>query len=318
MSAGTSKGGGVGLRGLRTRTVSGVFCGACAIGIIGLSATAGGQPTITDDTLLRIASWNLLDAVGAGVLKREKQSQKRWRNTFGAERRIASRPKIGGDILSADIVLLQGVKSIQEVRQIFPARYWKLILSRQLLRQSRGRINAETVLGGDLTTTAVAVRYQRGLRVTGYEHLLDLGAKPIADGQTTQSNGTETRKDDQAAGNETSEKPTPTAGMALRIAHMRNNFWVVSVVLPDACRIGSGACQSADELTKWADQKRKLGLGVIFGGRLHHSLRQAGPSGTCAEQEIVADRTLTAEAGADAIAGCVAFVELKPRPASAL
>ncbi len=317
MSAGISKGCGAGLHRPWPCTMCGLFLGALVSVTTGFSRHAEAQPTITDDTLLRIASWNLLDAVGAGVIKREDQTQRRWRNTFGAERRIASRPTIGGDILGADIVLLQGVKSISEVRQIFPSRYWKLILSRQALRQNRGRINADTVLGGDRTTTAVAVRYQRGLRVTGYEHLLDLGAKPETDGQTPRDNAPESREATGALQSGTSEKPAPPAGMALRIAHRGNNFWVVSVVLPDACRIGSGACLSADELIKWANGKRKLGLGVVFGGRLHHSLKKAGPTGTCAEQEIVADRSLTAEAGADAIAGCMAFVELKPRSASA-
>jgi hypothetical protein len=318
MSAGNSNGGGAGLRGPRRRTMFSLAGGTLLLGIAGLTVTAGAQPTITDDDLLRIASWNLLDAVGAGVIKRKKRVQKSWRNTFGAERRIASRPKFAGDKLGADIVLLQGVKSIREVRQIFPARYWKLILSRQVLRQNRGRINADTVLGGSRTTTAVAVRYQRGLRVTGYEHLLDLGATSEKDADTAKPNAAETQEAVPAPRTATAEKPSPPAGMALRIAHGRNNFWVVSVVLPDACRLGNGTCRSADELTKWADGKRKLGLGVVFGGRLAESLRQAGPSGTCAEQEIVADRVLTAEAGADAIAGCVAFVELTRRPASAL
>ncbi len=317
MSGGISNGG-AGLRGAWRRTTFGLFVGAFISGFVGFSETAEAQPTITDDHLLRIASWNLLDALGAGVLKREKRVQKSWRNTFGAERRITSRPTFAGDKLGADIVLLQGVKSIREVRQVFPARSWKLILSRQVLRENHGRISAETVLGGSRTTTAVAVRYRRGLRVTGYEHLLDLGANSEKEGETAQPNNAETLATVTDPRTSTAKKPSPPAGMALRIAHGRNNFWVVSVVLPDACRLGNGTCQSADQLAKWAEDKRKLGLGVVFGGRLAESLRQAGPSGTCAEQEIVADRVLKAEPGADAIAGCVAFVELSPRSASAL
>lgn len=305
MSAGIGNDGGAGLFERWPQKTIQLAGGVLLLGFIGLAAPLGAQPRITEDGLLRIASWSLLDAVGAGVIARKKPVERSWRNTFGSERRIASRPAIAGEKLGADVVLLQGVKSIQEVRQIFPARDWKLILSRQVLRQNRGRINNDTVLSGNRTTTAVAVRYQRGLRVTGFEHLLDLGVIPDSKGARPEP-ATTAKKPSR-----TGPQPAALAGMALRLIYLGTTFWVVSVALPNDCRIDPGKCRSADQLVKWAEDKRTKGLAVVFGGQLHAELRKAGPSSACADQEIVADRILAAEVGAEAIAGCMAFVELK-------
>ena len=158
MSAGIGNDGGAGLFERWPQKTIQLAGGVLLLGFIGLAAPVGAQPRITEDGLLRIASWSLLDAVGAGVIARKKPVERSWRNTFGSERRIASRPAIAGEKLGADVVLLQGVKSIQEVRQIFPARDWKLILSRQVLRQNRGRINNDTVLVSNTFWTSASVQ----------------------------------------------------------------------------------------------------------------------------------------------------------------
>ena len=157
----------------RGRVRAGVLAFICCAGFAMVPVFA--QPRISDGEPIRIASWNLLDAVGVGVIDRAEPVAPTWRNTFGSERRVAAKPKFAGDRLGADVVLLQGVKSVGEVRQLFPARTWKLILSRQILRDgTSGRFSASTRIDGSGTTTAIAVRYQRRLRVTRIEHLLEL------------------------------------------------------------------------------------------------------------------------------------------------
>ena len=291
-------------------------------------ATACAQPRISENKGLRIASWNLSDAAKTGVIAREEPVTKSWRNTFGAERRIAAKPKFAGDRLQADVVLLQGVTSVREVRQIFPARGWKLILSRQVLKLGNGRLNQDSAVAGEQTITAVAVRYQLRLRVTALEHLDNLDGTQVetsdqsAGGANDAGTGISTAGEGVVEAAPSAAKPTlgPASkatgeqfpdGLALRLAYSGSVIWVVSVVLPSRCRTSSQTCQPAVRLKQWADGKRADGIGVIMGGQLDGTLRQAGPNGVCANQEIVADRALQAETGADTVAGCVTFADIE-------
>lgn len=262
---------------------------AASLAAIWAAAPLVAQPTISQDRGLRIASWNLQDAVTAGAIERAEPKERRWRNTFGAERRIEEDTTFDGRKLKSDVVLLQGVRSIREVRKMFPARDWKLILSRQILQAGDGRINRDSSVGGDvLSTTAVAVRYQRFLRVTAVDHLLDLS------GEAT----------------EAGKKRTP-AGLAVRLVNDGQVFWAVSAVLPSGCSGGAGGCEERDKLAEWLEAQRAAGFAVVLGGRLDEALAPTGAArGTCTSQGILADPGLKAEAGADAIAGCVAFVDM--------
>ena len=264
--------------------------------IVFASTTANAQPVIPDDVPLRIVSWNLEDAIAAGVIERQEQTRKRWRNTFGAERRIDAASKFSAKSLKADVVMLQGVRNIKEVRRIFPARTWKLIISRQLVKQSDGRLNSESGLSGEGSTTAIAVRYQRYLRVTRFEHLLE--PKKTAARPVTANDGSDGKRIPQSA------------ALALRLNHGSYAFWVVSAALPENCAENSD-CEEAETLQAWSGPKRKQAKGIIFGGRLNEGFRKTGKRGACVSQEIVADETLRAEAGADTTAGCIAFVDLK-------
>lgn len=300
-----------------------VVATVCAL--TGSIATPGNaQPRITEDKHLRIASWNLADAATAGVVAREEPVKRRWRNTFGAERRIAAKPKFSGDRLKADVVLLQGVRSVREVRQIFPARGWKLILSRQVLELGDGRLNQATTVDGEMAITAVAVRYQLRLRVTALEHLSGLdGITEVAadsNGFGVEVDAADAPGDDPdpmtiqppatAEGGEDAGEQFPD-GVALRLTYSGFVIWVVSAELPSRCRTETAPCEPAARLKAWADSKRAEGYDVIIGGQLDPTLRQAGPNAVCTNQEIVADRRIKAETGADTVAGCIVFADIE-------
>ena len=295
--------------GARAGMLALVFCaGLAALPVVAQPRISGGEP-------IRIASWNLLDAVGVGVIDRAEPAARTWRNTFGSERRVAAKPKFAGDRLGADVVLLQGVKSVGEVRQLFPARTWKLIVSRQILRDgTSGRFSASTRIDGSGTTTAIAVRYQRRLRVTGIEHLLELAPAGVDDkssdaSQTPAAEAQPENARDTASGPE----PSPSAGVAVRLSQSGRVFWVVSAALERDCSTsGEKPCEAAGRLEAWLNEKRDKGRGIVVGGQLYPGLRSAGPRGACADQEIIADKTLDAETGADTVAGCIAFADVSP------
>lgn len=275
-----------------------------AVAAIGTaSASVEARDSYVDDGLLRIASWNLSDAEDAGAIKRPKKTERRWRTSFGAELRSKPRSKFAGERLKADVILLQGVSSIREVRRIFPARDWKLIVSRQILKFGSGRLNVDSELAGRRTTTAIAVRYQRQVRVTGLEHLLDLGTEDEASPNVAAVPIERTSA---------SAAEPAVAALAVRIAFSQSVLWVVSSVLPSACRQSQDTCSEATALSGWANKKRGQGFGVVIGGQLHANLRAKGDASNCAGQELVADKTLEADVGADAIAGCMTFADLRP------
>ena len=297
----------------RKRFWTGALAFVCCAGLASVTVVA--QPRISGGEPIRIASWNLLDAVGVGIIDRAEPAARTWRNTFGSERRVVAKPKFAGDRLGADVVLLQGVKSVGEVRQLFPARTWKLIVSRQILRDgTSGRFSASTRIDGAGTTTAIAVRYQRRVRVTGIEHLLDLA--PVASDDASSS---ALQKPAAGAQPENVEKassgpePSPSAGVAVRLSQSGRVFWVVSAALGRDCSLsGEKPCEAAGRLEAWLNEKRDKGRGIVVGGQLYPGLRQAGPRGACADQEIIADKALDAETGADTVAGCIAFADVSP------
>lgn len=298
----------------RGRIFFSVLAIVCCLGPAATPAAA--QPRISEGGSLRIASWNLLDAVSVGLIDRRERTKRAWRNTFGSERRISEKPKFAGEKLGADVVLLQGVKSVGEVRQLFPARSWKLIVSRQILRDGNsGRFSATTRVEGSGTTTAIAVRYQRRLRVTGIEHLLDLAP------ETEEEDASGSEAQHAAAGDQKkshkepspSPKRAPSAGVAVRLAFSGNVFWVVSAALDVECRSSvDQRCEAAGKLEAWLDEKRGKGRSVVIGGQLFPGLLKTGSRGACANQEIIADKALDTETGADTVAGCIAFADIAP------
>lgn len=214
---------------------------------------------------LRIASLDLADGAAALLGARPEPARPTWRTTFGSERKTEPKPAIGPNAIEADVVLVQGVEAIQIARRLFPARDWKLVVSRQMLASddpfdpwSRDAVAA-------VPTTAVAVRYQEGLRVTGQEHLMELAAGP--------------------AGRE----PRPVAGTAVRLLAGDETLWVVSLDLnASSCAPGEADCREPASLASWRRAKKEGGWRTISGGRLSAREPSALPPPPCPAQAILA------------------------------
>lgn len=183
--------------------------------------------------ILRIATWDLAHA-DASVFKAPKSRQPTWRHTFGSERQDRKPARLGTFNLDVDIVLLQGVHNIHGLRRIFPPRHWKLIISRDYMHVSRPLSRLPTDLQAfDISTldqsagnpvTAVAVRYQRGLRVRGINHIsLDTHIQNVT----------------------SKNKPHPKA-LATLLNYYGLRLWLVSMQLPAPCREQEMTCSAFD------------------------------------------------------------------------
>ena len=179
------------------------------------------MPTTKD---FQLASWNLLAGVrqGDGTVKRftvRQPAKQTWRHTFGAERETLRFAKQGPAGFQADLVALQGVTSVRDVRRLYPARKYHVILSRQLLATSnseaRGLI-AYRQTGAP--TTALVYRRQRGVRFAGMRHFVP------------------------KRGPGDSEIDDPAAITAIRLRVYRRAFWLASLDV-------AAGCDAADKQT---------------------------------------------------------------------
>lgn len=192
--------------------------------------------------VLRIATWDLAHT-DAAVFKAPKSKQPTWRHTFGSERQDRKPARLGTFNLDVDVVLLQGVHNIYGLRRVFPPRHWKLIISRDYMHVSRPLSRLPMDLQAfDISTlnqsssnsvTAIAVRYQRGLRVRGINHI-----------------SLDTRLQDVASKNE----PHPKA-LATLLNYYGLPLWLVSMRLPASCREQEMTCSAWDDF-KTTLQKR--------------------------------------------------------------
>ena len=233
---------------------------------------------------LRIASWHLEDAKTAGALAMLPDLDHAWRHTFGAERRTAPASTFDAATLDADVVLLQGVRRISDARLLFPAREWRLVVSRQLLApvltpRAANRFLLDEVVPGRPATTAIAVRFKRGLRVAGQAHITEV-VVPIA-----------------APADARAPRETPAA-LAVRVLVDRKPLWVVSADLAAACPAGVGSCGAVDTLLRWYNQQDTQ---VLVGGTT------AAAPGDCAHQSLALSfpHALAHGAAAPGI-GCIA------------
>lgn len=168
-----------------------------------------------------------------------------WRTSFGSERRSEPSRTRPESAVEADIVLLQGVRDVRTLRLWFPAKSWKLVVSRQML-MSEDPLDRWARDGiAPVPTTAVAVRYRPGLRVTAQDHLLDLAdLGQAADG-------------------------TPgAAATAVRVLIDGRETWAISVMLPSDCvREPDAACPARDRLKTWHAERARDGVRRVTGGR---------------------------------------------------
>jgi len=234
---------------------------------------------------LAITSWNLQDALASGAIKRRSHKRAVWRHTFVPhQRKFQGSTQLDKTLHNADIVMLQGVNSIREARKLFPARRWKLIVSRAILKVARGRGPFPRMMPEGFATTAIAVRYQLGVRVTGQEHLLELAKADEeengdTDGPTgslavspTPSSGNLAR--DAKAANGSRQEPSPLpglpaqAGLAVRVLTNGQMIWFVSAALGEPCE-KDAKCKSRKILHDWIEDKRDYDIPVITGGRIY-------------------------------------------------
>lgn len=234
----------------------------------GLSARAHAEPPAADPetpaptlTILSVDATTL-----PGMKDRAKTAPPpAWRTSFGSERRSAPERMKPAASVAADLVLLQGVRDVPTLRQWFPAREWKLVVSRQLLIADATPDQLATAPASPVPTTAIAVRYQPGLRVTAQDHLMNLTAAGGADGP-----------------------PPAAAGTAVRIQIAGRETWALSVLLPEACFApGAPTCPGFAELEQWHARQQASGVRRVTGGRF--TPPKPEPTDACARFAIRLD-----------------------------
>jgi hypothetical protein len=210
------------------------------------SANAGVIDVEKPAVPLRVVNWNMLERVGAKTREAAKLPKAAWRTSFGSERRGTITVAPAPAEFDADLVLIQGLTSVREARQAFPARTWRLIVSRQVLENDDplGPWAEEAV--SDRPATAVAVRYQAALRVTAQEHLLDLAALDV-----TGANASE----------------RPAAGTAVRLNWGNKTFWAISVDLTSGCVKAAQDCGALNRLQAWKNEKLRASENILIGGQ---------------------------------------------------
>lgn len=184
------------------------------------------------------------------------ETRSTWRHTFGAERRA---PVVKTTIhkptrVSADIIVLSGVTSLAQARQVFPATTFHLVLSRQLLPQTADGTQPGTGV------TAIAIRRSGDLRVTASDHLTELGGASRA-------------------------KPEShvAAGTAVRLMAAGQPLWVLALDMAPACADPSAsdtpACKVSERqltvLEDWVSARQASGEAVVLAGNFHRSLAAA-------------------------------------------
>ncbi|MFV0368513.1 MAG: hypothetical protein ACK5KM_08655 [Hyphomicrobiaceae bacterium] len=105
---------------------------------------------------------------------------------------------------------------MSHVRLLFPAATWNVLASRQLLHPVLASADASQGWGNikRTPTTAIAIRYQRGVRMAGREHI------------------TQTAMMRDLAGEDVSET---AAAVAVRLRVGDESVWLVSADLPEGC-----------------------------------------------------------------------------------
>ena len=123
------------------------------------------------DEPLRIMSLDVAKAAAFQSPKSPASQKPSWRTSFGSERETEQQTADSVPGLDADVVLLQNVTNLKTVRHAFPARMWKLIVSRQMVLTGDPVDPRSYKAVSNEPATAVAVRYQAGMRIAGQEHL---------------------------------------------------------------------------------------------------------------------------------------------------
>ncbi len=171
---------------------------------------------------LTIAAWVVQLASDESTSQDGNAKRSTWRNTFGQERKTARWRKLGKRSIDADIVVLKRLKSLADVRRLFPARTHRVIASRAALAKvsrSTELIAGEKVKPSPFTYEtfpAIAIRRRRGLRITAIRHI------------TTQTIGT---------GIAQTGSPPRHIALAARIHATGRFIWVMTPIVDVTCTI---------------------------------------------------------------------------------
>ena len=145
------------------------------------ASTAGDVNKDKGLSRLSIATWDVSTASDTVFDRRKAVERPRWRTTFGSERRDRARTETSSLGVDADVLLIQGLRNIHQLRRLLPARTWRLVLSKDYVHAlpRLGRLPddlraydvAHVGRISERPLTAIAVRYQRGVRIRAVKHL---------------------------------------------------------------------------------------------------------------------------------------------------
>jgi hypothetical protein len=278
-------------------------CGMLAAPVMGQDGPEAGQPEPAAPSLeieasqvapaaagpLRVMSWNVASSPYAIAMRKIKSAKPAWRTSFGSERRTVEvpQPPQASDF-DVDIVLLQGITNPRALRRLFPARRWRLLLSRRAL-ESLPKGSVFTAPVSSVEVEAVAVRFRQGLRIIGRAEQMDGVPEAVVPPAAGASSSNSAPADGAAAGASQSAPP-PVAGLsdatavspglAVKVLDRGRPLWLASVSI--------GPCDAADTCAKWGtlmrwrDERLKSREPLIAGGRLH-----AGPEEKACEKQVI-------------------------------
>lgn len=268
------------------------------------STTIEGNAPTGPQRPLAIVSWHLEDASKAGAVDIRPEPQRVWRHTFGAERKSPSRANFDIARLDADVVLLQGLRMLAHARLLFPASRWRIVASRQIIQPMLPGPNSGARWGSAPRppTTAIAIRYQRRVRVLGVENIAEVVA-PVANASSTTDVASET-----------------PAAVAVRLRIDGRFMWAVSADLPQACGEPAEAptvvCPARAALERWLAARRPAERVLIAGPNTSRTSSASPTNSVCRAQAIeMTDGGATAAPDATTPAAAPASA-LLPRPAA--
>jgi hypothetical protein len=278
-------------------------CLPAALAFVLAAAVVATSPVASAADGLRVISLDVSNAPAVQSPIAQTPAKPSWRTSFGSER--DTRPEPAGPVqeIDADIVLLQGVTSLKALQRAFPGRSWRLIISRQMvLTDDPVDPRSYEAVSSD-PATAVAVRYQVGVRVAGQDYFLASHSEPAA----TQPSAVAQER--------------LVAGTAARINIGGRFVWVASVSFATVCTDASAPCPQRDTFETWRQLKLSAGEAVISGG-LHHVPLAPGVPPLCSDQTVTifparkdASQLLTRATEREGL-GCAAVAETGSAAAS--
>lgn len=278
---------------------------AASLGILVLSPliafSSAAETTSTAAGGLTVAIVDLREIPDLAPPSPPEERRPAWRTTFGSERQTRREIKTGiertalAPVADADVVLIQGVKAGAPLRRLFQPRFWRLIVSRNVLSPT-DPVGFRTVRSDRPFTTAIAVKARKDLRITARAFALALhDAEDDRDPDRSDAAATAIRLSDQEG----------------------RTVWLASVVLPASCTTEDPPCPALEKLDAWRQEKKNDGTPVLIGGRMT-SLEAARmeKSGPCTSHTIESDlawERLTAKTGENSSevgTGCISIVRL--------